>query len=271
MTALLNRLLSAGTLMVFGSVICAMYFSGRIQQYLIPTFQSLTIVCGVVLVLLATLVLVAPDGRNASHSAARAPWQAILATLFLVIPLFVALRASKDGFGASTVLNRNYIQDASQLPSTVAPSVPDTLPTDNSSTPAVSDGENDAQPEVIKNSKGEIKAEVIDLLYAAQLPDMRSTFEDKQIEVIGQLMPAKENNPHGDRYDVMRMLMTCCAADVQPIALPVHPSAKPTLPEMTWVKISGKATFPIIGGQRHPLVENAKIEKTDPPEDTYLY
>ncbi len=100
---------------------------------------------------------------------------------------------------------------------------------------------------------------------------MRPTFEGKQVEVIGQLMPAKENNPDGDRYDLVRMLMTCCAADAQPIALPVQPGVKPGVPEMTWVKVHGKATFPVVGGQKRPLIENATIEKTDPPEDAYLY
>jgi uncharacterized membrane protein YcgQ (UPF0703/DUF1980 family) len=40
---------------------------------------------------------------------------------------------------------------------------------------------------------------------------------------------------------------------------------------MTWVKIRGRATFPVISGQRMPLIDEASIEKTDPPEDTYLY
>jgi uncharacterized membrane protein YcgQ (UPF0703/DUF1980 family) len=116
-----------------------------------------------------------------------------------------------------------------------------------------------------------VKAEVIDLLYAAQLPEMRPTFENKTVELIGQLMPAKEHNPDGNRYDLVRMFMTCCAADVQPIAIALQPAEKPTQPEMTWVKASGTATFPVIDGQRRPLLENVTIEKTDPPEDAYLY
>lgn len=287
MTLILQRLVSAAILMIWGSVLCAIYFSGRVTSYLHPTFQPLTAVCGCALVLLAVLVLVAPGGGDAAHATAStgSPWKKALGVLMLLIPLFVALATSKDSFGASTVMNRNYVEDVAQLPGGAPASAPSNtpdapLPTNDSSsaspantasTPAVSDGEGDAQTEVVKNKKGEIKAEVIDFLYAAQLPDMRSTFEDKQIEVIGQLMPAKENNPNGNRYDLVRMFMTCCAADVQPIALPIHPGAKPNQPDMTWVKVSGKATFPVIGGQRHPLIENATVEKTDPPEDTYLY
>ena len=40
---------------------------------------------------------------------------------------------------------------------------------------------------------------------------------------------------------------------------------------MTWVKVTGKAAFPIEGGHRKPLIQNAAIEKIDAPQDPYLY
>jgi uncharacterized membrane protein YcgQ (UPF0703/DUF1980 family) len=65
--------------------------------------------------------------------------------------------------------------------------------------------------------------------------------------------------------------MTCCAADAQPVVLPIEPQQKPDLPDMTWVKVTGKASFPVEGGKRKPLIQNAVIEKIDPPEKPYLY
>jgi len=277
MTLLFQRFLSAGVLMVWGAVLCFLYFSGRITAYLHPHFHLFAVSGGIVLILIAMLVLVAPDEAALAGCAtpkSGAFWKSLLAAVVLVVPLLVALSASQDAYSSTTVLNRNYVQDISQLPG-AQPSVnvpaaalaDAALPGSDASTG--SDGGD--QPEVRKNAKGEIQAEVVDFLYAAQLADMREMFEDKQVEVIGQLMPAKENNPNGDRYDLVRMLMTCCAADAQPVALPVHPSAKPGVPEMTWVKVHGKATFPVVGGQKRPVIENATVEKTDPPEDSYLY
>jgi len=276
MTLLVQRFLSAGVLMVWGAVLCFLYFSGRLTAYLHPHFHVFAVSGGIVLILLAMLVLVAPDEAALTGCApvkSGALWKSLLTALVLVVPLLIALSASQDAYSSTTVLNRNYVQNISQLPgaqpsASVQPAAPAdaSLPGNDASS---TDGGD--QPEVRKNSKGEIQAEVVDFLYAAQLADMRQTFEDKQVEVVGQLMPAKENNPNGDRYDLVRMLMTCCAADAQPVALPVHPGAKSDLPEMTWVKVHGKATFPVVGGQKRPLIENATIEKTDPPEDTYLY
>lgn len=277
MTLLIQRFLSAGVLMVWGVVLCFLYFSGRITAYLHPHFHLFAVVGGIVLVLLAMLVLVSPDEIALAGCAtpkSGALWKSLLAALMLVVPLLVALSASQDAYSSTTVLNRNYVQDISQLPgaqpsANVQAAAPADASLPGNDASAGFDGGD--QPDVRRNEKGEIQAEVVDLLYAAQLADMRPTFEGKQVEVIGQLMPAKENNPDGDRYDLVRMLMTCCAADAQPIALPVQPGVKPGVPEMTWVKVHGKATFPVVGGQKRPLIENATIEKTDPPEDAYLY
>jgi uncharacterized repeat protein (TIGR03943 family) len=268
MIPLLKRLIHAGILMAWGSVLCGLYFSGRIESFLVPTFQPFTAACGMALMLLAVLVLLAPADVESESGCApgRSLLKSLLGATILIAPPLLALATSKDEFGATTVMNRNYVTNVAQLPAAQANIPADTLPGED---PATVRTEPPPAPEV--NARGDMKAEVIDLLYAAQLPEMRSTFEGKQVEVIGQLMPAKENNPKGDRYDVVRMFMTCCAADVQPIALPIQPSAKPSLPDMTWVKVSGKAAFPIVGGQRRPLIEGATIEKTQPPEDTFLY
>lgn len=284
MTSLFQRLITSGVLIVWGTVLCFIYFSGRLNAYLHPHFQPFTIACGFVLVLMAVLVLVAPESGDGGcgASSSRPLIKSVLLALVVIGPMLTALAFSKDGFGASTVLNRGYVESVSQLPGAPAPNATisgptdPSLPTDNSpggdtASSTTDDNSGGDQPAVQKNSKGEIVAQVIDLLYAEQIPEMRKTFENNQVEVLGQLMPDKKNNPHGDRYDVVRMFITCCAADAQPIALTFHPTSAPNLSEMTWVKIHGKATFPVIDGQPHVLVENATVEKADPPEDTFLY
>ncbi len=273
MTSAIQRLLSCAILMIWGSVLCGLYFSTRLDAYLVPIFRPLTLACGIVLVLFALLVLLAPSDENSPAGCAPAPpiWKQLLGAFVLIGPLFLALGTSKDQFGAAMVMNRNYVNHISQLPGAAPAAVrttpDDILPGEDPST-AIGAGE---APSLPTNANGDLKVEVIDLLYAAQVPDMREEFEHRQIEVIGQLMPAKENNPRGENYDLVRMFMTCCAADIQPIALPVHPAGPPGLPDMTWVKVTGLATFPVVGGQRRPMVENAMIEQTDPPDDTYLY
>lgn len=273
MNALAHRFLTSGVLIIWGVVLCALDFTGRITAYLHPTFQPFALVAGVVLVVLAVLTLLAPNlDASCAAGAPRSSIRGVLLALVLVGPLLLAFANSEDSFGAGTVANRTYVRDIAQLPAAQLPAPVEPALPDDGSTAGSGDTASPAdQPEFPKSAAGDLQPQVIDFLYAAQLPDMRAQLENKSVEVIGQLMPAKTNNPNGDRFDVIRMFMTCCAADVQPVALPVHPREKSTLREMTWVKVRGRATFPLVGGQRMPLIEEGTIEKTDPPEDTYLY
>ena len=102
---------------------------------------------------------------------------------------------------------------------------------------------------------------------------LRKDFEGKDIELIGQLMPDPESGASGTakRFKAVRMFMYCCAADSRPIATLVETANLPELPEMTWVKVTGKPSFPIENGRRVSVVQASKVEKTEPPEEAMLY
>ena len=277
MTSLFRRFLTAGVLALWGAVLLTIYFTGRICAYLHPNFQPFTLVAGGLLVCFAFLVLLAPAAATA-HATARSSVWSVLSSLILVAPLLLAFTNTLDSFGASTVANRVYVQDLAQIPGAQLPAagqssgtVEAPLPDDGSSTAQSANTSQDDKYLLPKNKQGQVQAQIVDFLYAAQLPEVRVQLENKPVEVIGQLMPAKTNNPKGNRFVVIRMMMTCCAADAQPIALPIEPQQKPDLPDMTWVKVTGKAAFPIEGGQHKPLIENAALEKIAPPQDPYLY
>lgn len=78
----------------------------------------------------------------------------------------------------------------------------------------------------------------------------------------------------GERTDLAKIVIVCCAADAQLARLhmtgPAAASAS-TLPENTWISVTG--TVP--GGQSYrgpssiPAIEVAGITRTDPPKSTY--
>lgn len=121
---------------------------------------------------------------------------------------------------------------------------------------------------------GTIVAEVLDLLYAAQDNVLRQDFEEKKVQLIVQYMPdtatAGAAKAAGNRFKGVRMFMTCCAADARPIATLIEAEKMPEFPEMTWVKVVGKATFPIERGRRISIVQAEKIEKAEPPPENML-
>lgn len=273
MTSIFYRYLAAGVLAVWATALCFLYFTGRVTSYLHPNFYPFVVACGIGLFLLAFLIILAPNTVTVGCVAPSfSSLTGIVGGGILIIPLFIALTFSRDAFGITTVANRTYVEDASQLPgvptlpTSQATSLDPPLPGDSTSQPA-----ENAAFDVPKNKRGDIIAEVVDLLYATQDPDIRKTFENQSVEVLGQLVPAKTNNPKGDRYDIIRLFVTCCAADARPIAITLHPKSKPSLRDMSWVKVRGTAVFPVVGGQPRPLIENAEVSSTDPPEDAFLY
>ena len=84
-------------------------------------------------------------------------------------------------------------------------------------------------------------------------------------------MPDTANNAGGKRFKAVRMFMTCCAADARPVATLVECETLPNLPEMTWVKVTGTATFPIENGRRIAVLKAERVEKSSPPDETMLF
>jgi uncharacterized repeat protein (TIGR03943 family) len=162
-------------------------------------------------------------------------------------------------------------QPAPQAAQTTAPS---TQPPAPAATPAAAQASQQPPPPtdyLQRTPDGHIVAEVLDLLYAAQDNALRKDFDGKAVELIGQIMPDATNNASGKRFKAVRMFMTCCAADARPVAVLAESEAKPELPEMSWIKITGTATFPVENGRRIAVLKADKVEKCNPPEETMLY
>jgi hypothetical protein len=145
---------------------------------------------------------------------------------------------------------------------------------------ASADGGADAIPEYLqKTPDGHIVAEVLDLLYAVQDSQLRKDFEGRTVQLIAQLMPVGEKTSNAaeatgsaaKRFKAVRMFMTCCAADSRPVSTLVETESLPELPEMTWVKIVGKATFPLENGKRIGLLQATSVQQTKPPEEAILF
>ena len=286
-----SRWLPCVTLFLWSSILLFFYFSGRIQAFLHPLFRPLALVAGLVMLMLAACFLFVPataeccSDDSCGHTLGRGTTGRVLTFLILLLPICAAAAFTPGGYGAAAMLNRGVISDAQALGGaakrTVAVSAPNNggssvteppLPTQDGSTPAPQPQQSDAPSDYLKKNKdGNLTVQVIDLLYAAQDESLRGDFENKGVEFIGQYMPDTVNNINGKRCNVVRMLMVCCAADARPVAAVVEFDQKKKIPEMSWVKVIGKASFPIEGGRPLAVVKAKSIAITEPPEETMMY
>ena len=285
MNKLFSRWLPCATLAAWSSVLLYFYFSGRIGAFLIPAFRPYVLIAGLVLgAMAAVFVFQSADAECCSaaecgHPLSRLAAGKVLTFLILLLPISVSAFFSPDSFGKAAIENRGIITDASALgvaPTREAVSQPveSPLPTkDGSAAPPAPAAQPEPSPGdyLQRTPEGHIVAEVLDLLYAAQDTTLRGDFEGKKVELTGQLMPDRSGGKDGKRFKAVRMFMTCCAADARPVATLVECETLPDLPEMTWVKITGTATFPTESGRRTAVLKADKVEKSSPPAESMLY
>ena len=276
MSVSLRRYLSAGVLTIWGVMLGYFFFSGRLASYLHPSFHLWTAISGVVLILLAAALLFLPEQSHEDCESCgdhehdhQTPGRSVTIAAVLVLPLVGAAMISPDQFGAATVNNRGYIERINDLPS-YEPYVEPALPESEDSQPTTG-SENDPASYVSRNATGQIKAQTIDLLYAAEEPTMRADFEGQEVEVIGQFMPARESNPQNDRFNLVRMFVICCAADARPVAITVQTNEPHSVAEMSWIKVTGTASFPVESGRRVPVLLAKSVSPCQPPEETFIY
>lgn len=257
-------------LLLWGFGILWMAASGRLLAYLHPSLQPFTVAAGFLLLLMAGFairILVARHQRNHSscvcdhdHGNAHYDHQRrvgmpgfLFKTLILLIPIPVLLSGNADRFTTTTVSNRGIVQDLEKLPAArSAVSAPEPASTE----------ERPGRPMTLQ---------VIDMLYALQMPSYREEFEGKEVELTAQYVPMTTGNPKGDRFQAVRMFITCCAADAKPVGVTVRTPVMPKVSEMGWLKITGKPTFPMEGGKRTALLEATKIEPCDAPSEPFVY
>ena len=277
MTKLFDRWLPGTTLLAWSSILLYFFFSGRIAAFLHPNFRPLVLIAGTVMLLLAVVFIFASDAPDCcsedgcAHPMGRFTIGRVLTFVILLLPIGTAASLSPDAFGVSTILNRGVISDAQGLkaaPKALAKPVELPLPAKDGTQPQAETATNDYVP---RTKDGNIAVQVIDLLYAAQDTSLRQDFEGKTVELIGQLMPDTVNNPTGKRFKVVRMFMVCCAADARPVAALIEVDRKPAAPEMSWVRVVGKPTFPVEGGRTIAVMKADSVTVVDPPEETMLY
>ena len=292
----LSRLLSILSLLVWSAVLLYFYFSGRLNHYLVSAYRPLVVVAGFLMLGLAGALLfglwrsrgktepgvLAPDEFSPASGGLRAGQ--VLAFLILVLPVATAVAVSSDSFGVGVVKNRGLVTDGANLPggraATSAPTLAATEPALPGQSPADLASNSgsattlDPSQYLQTTPEGHLMVTVFDLLMAAPDEALRPDFEGRTVELIGQYLPDTRKGSSGDRFNLVRMYMVCCAADARPIAVAVEPpkttaDSKPA--DMAWVKIVGKVSFPVENGARTSVVRAERITPSDPPAEVMLY
>jgi len=294
-------------LLLWGVFVLWLFFAGQLSTYLHPSLQPYTSASGVIFLLLAFFgfrsLFTRPlshehhehhghhecCGNHQGHDHAEQAKEhqhygtvdgmgaMLFKTILLLLPLAIIVSGKATAYSITTIQNRGVVDNINKLPSAkagaaAAASAASSAKSTASVIPsAITVTTNNAATSAPAAFGGPMPLQVIDMLYAVQMPSYREEFEGKEVELIGQYIPMTTGNPKGDRFQAIRMFITCCAADAKPVGVSVQYPKPLKVSEMGWVKITGKPSFPMEGGRRTAVIEATKVEECPAPSEPFVY
>jgi uncharacterized repeat protein (TIGR03943 family) len=282
MQAKVSNVLNACTLVGLGAVFLSFYWSGRIDQYLNPSFRPLVLVCGVLTVIIGLTRLLTSSAQHCcseedcDHRHVKSVFWSLASFGVICVSVLAGSTFSRDAFDQQIFANRASIEDDRSLAGlrfsnagfAAKPRNPGAskdglaLGQDKHPLPALAAN----GPGSLRSSgDGEIALEVTDLLRAEE--PLRNAIAGKNVAVVGQFVRGSTET----KFRLTRMFIWCCAADARPIYVRVEVPAPVNLPDMQWVKVVGKPEYSIRNGHAHLVVKADNVVPVKPPKDAMLY
>mgnify|MGYP000897813088 CR=1 FL=1 len=102
-----------------------------------------------------------------------------------------------------------------------------------------------------------------------EIYDNIEKYNGKKIQVSGFVF--KDEQFEDNEFVSARMMMVCCAADMQPIGFLVRYDNAAELNVDTWIRVYGTIAKGEFNGNAIPVIEADKVENTEKPEFDYVY
>jgi uncharacterized repeat protein (TIGR03943 family) len=209
---------------------------------------------------------VAGDAHGHDHSASRAPW-------LLLAPVLVLLLVAPPALGADAVARNASSQALAGVAVVTGDSGGGSTATSGGGY-AFNDGSGSAEdskgsrrtmhfpPLQGQNPELGLKDVILRALYDADY-----SVRDVPVTVTGFIAPAGQG--YSDGYTIARMVISCCAADANPMQL--HVTGQEPFPENTWVQavVTVDASTATLNNGYVPTVAVSSMTPVPQPDDPY--
>jgi hypothetical protein len=116
---------------------------------------------------------------------------------------------------------------------------------------------------------GHLIVELEDMLFGASDAVLRKELDGMKVELVGQWVTRGKAPGGGEQFLAAKLFRDDDRVFGTPTGPIIETDHPPQLPAMTWVKITGTASFPVIDGKRQAVVRAKTIEKTEAPADEF--
>jgi len=241
--------LDVAALFAWGVLFLKHWMTGKLYLLIHPNYQGLTICAGFVLLLLAVCQAWAIVRRRAKNAAppADAPHLALLpkriSYMLLLTTALVGLLVEPRAFASQTAIQRGVTDTLSMTRVRPQSFQPDQRPEDRS---------------------------LIDWVRLLNVYPEPDAYTGQKVKVQGFVIhPPELPNQY---LLISRFVITCCAADVYPVGLPVKlEQPRSAYPPDAWFEVEGTMTTETISNQRQLTIQAARLTEIPEPENPYYY
>ena len=234
-----NAVLKALLLFGFAAFYLRSVFTGTVSQYVHPRIIPYLVFAAAVMIIIGILLLASAAG---SRSKSGSSWQLI----FFALPLLMAFTLPPQPLAADT----NAVGDL-QLSSAAA-------------------GQESQSNVAAIPEDGPIDIESGN--YYPILCDLYTDLDKyvgRTVTVTGFVF--RDESFASDQFVAARLLMVCCAADMQTVGLLCQYDDAATLESDSWVAVTGVLQKVPFGGEDVPCIAVESVEAVEEPEDAYIY
>ncbi len=283
----MNRETQSILVVLLGGLLLSITVTGRFTSYVRPGFAPLLLVGGGILVLVGVLSLVLairadlhhepghadahPAGADAhghDHGSSKSPW-------LILVPVLVLLLVAPPALGADAVA-RNASSQALSGVAVVSGPAPGSKDGAGSSSGgyAFNDGSGSAEDSTGSHRTmhfpaldGQNPTLTIKDLVLRALYDADNSVQDVPVTVTGFIAPPGDG--YADGYTIARMVISCCAADANPMQLHVDGAAP--VPSDTWVSavVTVVPDTATMDNGYVPTVTVSSVTPIEQPDDPY--
>ncbi|MFH0975146.1 MAG: TIGR03943 family protein [Spirochaetota bacterium] len=231
-------------------IYCAFFLniilSGSVAKYVHPRYNIFLIIsCAVSAVIITVMLLSVKSHSHAKISAGR--------IILLILPLLFAFTTRN--------MDTNYSDNFSSAGG--ASKYPDT----NKEMPA------EMLPDFILDAREKDSINMVEKHFVPIIDDIYnnpSVYQGKSISVSGIVLKRKYAD-NKEEFAVARMMMICCAADVQPAGFICRYKDATSIAANVWYKISGVIEIINLEKSDIPVIKVMEAVKTVKPANQYVY
>jgi len=254
----LSALIEVAALIALAAFLEITAWTGRVRLFVAPLYVWLPPTAGVLLLAMAAARLSslrrgrADCGCDHTHGS-QAGVKRIQYSIVLVVPVVLALAVNPQQFSAEGMRKRRAAVVAR----------------DPALEQAIAWILGQKQPARAAATTAALPAEptVRDLLAATE-QGQQAALDGRFVTLVGQCSPWSTGD--GRRFDLYRLVVTCCIADAQAISVEVASPTAAQLDDGQWLRVGGVVRFDSADSPTLPVLHAVKIEKIPLPSRPYL-